>query len=134
LNPRSSSFRNWGGRGIRVCDAWRDSFEAFLRDVGPRPSKAHSIDRYPNNDGHYEPGNVRWATPREQQSNKRSAHPLTFQGETLSVMDWARRLGMPQPTLANRIRRGWSTERALTTPSNLYHHHGVKLSTTNLNR
>jgi len=61
-NPRNPQWMRWGGRGIKVCDEWRDDFMAFFRYVGKRPSAKHSIDRWPNNDGNYEPGNVRWAT------------------------------------------------------------------------
>lgn len=76
-DPRTSAFDGYGGRGIRVCDRWRHSFETFLSDVGPRPSPKHSIDRFPDNDGNYEPGNVRWATPKEQSNNRRTVGRLS---------------------------------------------------------
>lgn len=69
-NPKNPNWPNYGGRGIRICERWLQSFEAFVADVGERPSAAHSIDRR-DNDGHYEPGNVRWATAGEQAANKR---------------------------------------------------------------
>lgn len=70
-NEKNRSWPHYGGRGIRICDEWRNSFEAFLEYVGPKPSPSHSIDRI-NVDGHYEPGNVRWATASEQSSNRRA--------------------------------------------------------------
>lgn len=69
--PSVTRFKNWGGRGIRVFDGWRHHYPAFLAHVGRRPSPIHSLDRYPDPDGHYEPGNVRWATPEQQAANKR---------------------------------------------------------------
>lgn len=71
LNPRYIRYAEWGGRGITVCEKWISSYEAFLADVGRRPSPRHSLDRYPDNNGNYEPGNVRWATPEEQSRNRR---------------------------------------------------------------
>ncbi len=70
-NTKSADYKDYGGRGIRVHQAWIDSFQAFAEYVGPRPASGYSIDRYPNNDGNYEPGNVRWATAKDQANNRR---------------------------------------------------------------
>jgi hypothetical protein len=78
-NPKNARWADWGGRGISVCDRWH-SFENFYADMGPRPSPDHSLDRYPNNDGNYEPGNVRWATRTEQQLNKRPTDASHLKG------------------------------------------------------
>lgn len=71
LNPKHQDFKYYGGRGITICAAWLESFANFFRDMGPKPSEKHSLDRYPDVDGNYEPGNVRWATPKEQVANRR---------------------------------------------------------------
>lgn len=71
FDPKMPAYKNYGGRGITVCERWARSFPLFLADIGLRPSPQHSLDRYPNNDGDYEPGNVRWATRKQQEANKR---------------------------------------------------------------
>ena len=119
-NAASLSFSIYGGRGITVCDRWRESFEAFREDVGPRPSAAHSLDRIDNDRG-YEPGNVRWATRRDQARNRRDNHTLTLGGVTACITEWAERTSIPKNVLWVRITTlRWSTERALTEPVKLY--------------
>jgi hypothetical protein len=115
-NPRDSHFAHYGGRGITVCNRWRTSFDAFLADMGPRPSPAHSIDRI-DNDGPYSPENCRWATAAEQRMNRQSTRRLTHHGETLTVMEWADRLGVPYALLRRRIDNGWSLDEAAALPS-----------------
>ena len=115
-NPRSTYWEDYGGRGIKVCKEWRDSYPKFLADVGRRPSPKHSIDRFPDNDGNYEPGNVRWATPIEQGSNKRNNRLITLNGVTHTVAEWARVKNMNVGSLKTRLNLGWVPQDALTTP------------------
>lgn len=114
-NPKNAAARNYSERGITVCASWRDSFENFYADMGPRPTPKHSIDRIDNN-GDYEPENCRWATAKEQMRNTRTTLTLTHKGETLPLKEWAERTGIPYNTLRFRLRRGWSILRALTEP------------------
>jgi hypothetical protein len=112
-NPKMPAYVNYGARGISICDEWRESYEAFLRDVGRRPSSSHSIDRI-NNSGNYEPGNVRWSDRSEQARNNRRNIMVTAFGETKCVADWADQMGMVRKTLANRIRAGVPPEEAMS--------------------
>lgn len=102
LNPKAINFARYGGRGVTVCAKWRDSFEAFLADMGERPGRSYSIERIDGNRG-YQPGNCRWATPIEQATNRRSARLFTHDGLTLTVAEWSRRTGLPDETLRRRI-------------------------------
>lgn len=113
-NKRSKSYKNWGGRGITICERWL-RFENFLADMGRKPSPRHSIDRFPNKSGNYEPGNCRWATAKEQANNMRSNRILQYDGEALTLMQWAERVGLKYSTLGMRLHKGWSIEQALTT-------------------
>lgn len=114
-NVREPRYAEWGGRGIKVCPLWESDFEAFLRDVGPRPSTEHSLDRIDNSRG-YEPGNVRWATRAQQQRNTRRNRLLTFRGKTQPLIAWCEEVGIAEDVLRKRVRMGWPTERALTAP------------------
>lgn len=116
LRPSHSKFVYYGGRGITICVRWKDSFEYFLEDVGPRPSPLHSIDRYPNKNGNYEPGNVRWATRREQWVNRDITRKVVFRGREIALSELCRGMGVDLKVVRNRIDIGWDIKRALTTP------------------
>lgn len=113
-NPRHQDFPHYGGRGIQVAEAWRQSFEQFIKDMGDRP-EGFSIDRVDVN-GDYAPGNCRWADTATQANNKRDSRYVTHDGEKLTVAQWARRQGMSKQCLLERLDAGWSTESALTCP------------------
>ena len=115
-NPRSTRYECWGGRGIRVFEEWRNSFASFLSHIGRRPSFKHSVDRFPNPDGNYEPGNVRWATPEQQTRNYRGNLMLAAFGKTMPMVEWAAERGIKYQVLQWRIAAGWNVERALSTP------------------
>lgn len=115
-NPSDKLYHHYGGRGIRVCDVWLNSFEDFLKDVGRKPSSQHSIDRYPDNNGDYEPGNVRWATQKEQMRNTRANHLVTINGETRCINEWVELSGISRSALRGRIKRGWPSSRLLEPP------------------
>lgn len=114
--PKAKAYPNYGGRGIIVCPQW-SSFANFLNDMGPRPSKSHTLERT-NNDGNYEPGNAVWALRSEQNRNNRRNVMLSMNGETRCLTDWCARYGMQAGTVQGRLDRGWSLERALTQKPN----------------
>jgi hypothetical protein len=111
-NQLYTNYARYGGRGISVCKEWRESFSSFLAYIGRRPSSEHSIDRYPNANGNYEPGNVRWATHAQQSRNKCTNRIVASQ----CVTDLAFKLGVSPGTIARRIDRGWDEKRAVTEP------------------
>jgi hypothetical protein len=113
-SPKDTSFKDYGGRGIKICERWHN-FDNFYADMGVRPV-GMQIDRIDNN-GNYEPGNVRWVTPPQQTRNKRNNVNLTFAGRTMCMQDWAVEIGISPPTLLTRLQRGWSVEQTLTTPA-----------------
>jgi len=113
--PSHKSYPDYGGRGITVCEQWRNSYEEFLKDVGRRPSSKHSIGRIDNDKGYYL-GNVRWETDVEQARNQRHNRLVTMHGVTKCVRAWAEDLRVDIKLVESRIGTGWSPERALTTP------------------
>lgn len=114
-NPNVHAFNRYGGRGIKVCEEWRTDFFSFLRDVGNRPSSKHSIDRI-NNDGDYEPGNVRWGTKQEQANNRITNTRIMLNGQNLTMADWSRITGLSQECIQARRNAGWTPEQILTQP------------------
>lgn len=114
-NPKDKAYKDYGGRGIKVCNRWMFSFKNFIQDMGRKP-KGYSIERI-NNNGNYEPSNCKWATQEEQNNNKRGGFRcryLTFGGKTLNLVGWSRVTGLPYTTITKRLALGWSLEKALT--------------------
>ena len=115
FNPNNTYYLNYGGRGIIVCDHWKNSFENFYADMGVCPS-GHTLDRIDVN-GNYEPGNCKWATQTEQARNRTNNHLITFNEKTQTISAWAKELGFADETLRSRITKyNWPIEKALTTP------------------
>lgn len=115
-NPNNKGYKNYGGRGIAICDEWRHDFLAFYSYVSPLEyfgEQGYSLDRIDNN-GHYEPGNVRWATRKEQLRNMRKNHTLSHNGKTQTVSAWAEELGVKRGKLQKRLNRGWPTDKVLS--------------------
>jgi hypothetical protein len=110
-NKNAHQFKNYGARGITVCDRWKD-FWAFIDDMGERPTASHSIDRIDVN-GNYEPSNCRWATSTQQNRNRRNNSLLEFNGETKCLAAWAEERGIKQTTLLRRLERGRTVAEAL---------------------
>lgn len=108
-NPAEPAYRNYGGRGITMCDRWRNSFENFLADMGLRPSLQHSIDRIDCNIG-YSPDNCRWATAVEQANNTRKNRFVAHDGQNLTIAQWSRITGIQYHTLGVRVRKGYAPE------------------------
>jgi len=114
-NSKCKKFRIYGGRGISVCKRWKDSFGAFVEDMG-FPASGESIDRIDCN-GNYEPGNCRWASQKQQCRNKRNNRLITAFGQTKPMAQWSEDSGIPSYRIQQRIDvEGWSDERAVSTP------------------
>lgn len=110
-NPNNSNYFRYGGRGIGVSTRWRQ-YENFLADMGRAPTVRHSLDRIDGN-GSYVPGNVRWATPQEQQRNRQDRRPLTIDGVTQLLCEWAEQSGTPIQRIWDRLKVGWLPARAV---------------------
>ena len=124
-------YKNYGGRGIVICDRWLDKEDGminFVKDMGKRPSSKHSIDRLDNN-GNYTPENCRWATAEEQANNRTSNTVVNYKGEDISLAEVSRKYNFPYKLLDRRYNKGWSIEKILSTPirkirNNLYTFNG----------
>lgn len=114
LNPNSPKFPIYGGRGIRICERWINSFENFVADIGLAPSPNHTVDRI-NTNGNYEPSNCKWSTAKEQANNTRCNSFVEWNGERLTKTQWADRIGITSGSLDERL-ESWPLEKALTTP------------------
>lgn len=113
-NKKSKYYAYYGGRGIKVCDSW-NIFINFFSDMGETYKDGLTIDRIDNN-GDYEPKNCRWITHKEQCNNRRSNRIIKFNGQIKNLTQWAESIGTNYHILKNRLKRGWTVERTLTTP------------------
>lgn len=113
-NTGLETYPYYGGRGISVCERWKRSFAAFLADMG-QPGPGLTLDRI-NCDGNYDSTNCRWATRKEQSRNTRRNVILTLNGDSMGLSEWSDKTGISYAALQHRVRRGWTTERALNTP------------------
>lgn len=114
LNTKAPDYPGYGGRGIKVCNRWMASFDAFLSDMGRRPDGA-TLDREDVN-GDYKPSNCRWATASRQQRNRRDTKSITWRGKTMPTADWADLIGVPAKVITWRLAEGWALDRAMTEP------------------
>jgi len=117
-NPNADHFEDYGLDGIKVCSHWKgtDGFKNFMEDMDKRPAEGYHIDRIDSDYG-YTPWNCRWVTARDNMLNRNTTRYITFKDETLCVADWSRRVGGHRGLVTKRLKRGWSVEKALTTPS-----------------
>lgn len=128
--PSNPAFGDYGARGITVCARWLDSVDAFVSDMGPKPTPKHELDRRNNGAGYWcgradcpecgplgRESSCRWVTRAENDRNRRSNRLVTCRGETLPLVAWSERSGVRPDTIADRLARGWSSERAIETPA-----------------
>lgn len=122
-NKKNKHYGYYGGRGITLFDGWKNSFPDFLKHVGRRPSPDHSLDRHPDRNGNYEPGNVRWATKKEQANNKSNNRIIEANGITKNITEWAEFYGMARHTLHSKLNRGHSFESIVKSHISKNHSH-----------
>lgn len=124
-NNRNTSFAEYGGRGIFVCNGWRQSYASFLADIGRRPTTGHSLDRIQVNGGYTcghcdhckannHPANCRWATRTIQSRNRRISHFVSLDGISRTIAEWSEITGIKAPTIRRRLKSGWTPQKALT--------------------
>lgn len=113
--PSNPAYKDYGARGITVCDRWRDSPENFLADMGPKPSPAHELDRRDNDKG-YSPDNCRWVTRSVNDRNRRSNRMIEYMGETHALAHWCERFGISGDTAWRRLAAGWTPDETFTIP------------------
>lgn len=117
MNVTNDAYMDYGGRGIEVCERWKHSFENFYSDMGKRPSLKHTLDRYPDQNGNYEPSNCRWATKKEQANNRRSNVLIEYKGEVKTLKQWCEALNMSYKLVHKRIKQfNWTIDEAFNTP------------------
>lgn len=113
-DEKTKDFHLYGGRGIQVCDRWLKSFDAFLADMGPRPEGKYSLDRWPNKNGNYEPGNCRWATWIQQANNRNNNVMFVVDGREISIAEAASRMNISHHAIRRRLKKGWPIDRAIS--------------------
>lgn len=121
-NKNSPQYKNYGGRGIIVCDRWKNSFDAFREDVSKLPhfgEQGYTLNRI-DNDGNYEPNNVEWADNITQANNKRNNHLITYNGKTQTLAQWSKETGILSSVIIKRFNLGWNVDEILTKPVRKY--------------
>ena len=115
INPNNPCYSDYGGRGITICDRWKNSFENFLADMKLKPTPKHSIDRI-DNDGDYCPENCRWSTDVEQNNNRRDNRFITIGCVTLTIAQWSKEMSFGKSVIQDRLKSGWSERDAVLIP------------------
>lgn len=114
-NPNATGYDRYGGRGISLCERWRD-YTTFLADMGERPSNRYTIERS-NNDGDYEPGNCRWATRKEQGQNRASSRLIRYNNEVRTVIQWCEHLKLDEELVRSRLKLKWPFDKIISRPA-----------------